>query len=168
MKVLTCILGVLLASTVVALLLFGGRISNSSIVSDENSVSVPQSDNSFSSPDAKIDSIIGMWKYTDITIDSSYSSEEDLSSIKENYGNLEAYYVFNDDHTATNTFSGYGDSGTHVGTWTQLTPTMYKFVYSYYSDVLKETLEIESEITLIDGMLYDNIDGMILVYEPVR
>lgn len=165
MKALTCILAVLLAGTIVALVMFGGKFSGSSSMNTDNS-SISNANQSTS--DTVIDSIIGMWKYTDITIDEAYASEMDLEEIKKSYGDFEAYYIFNEDHTATNTFSGYGDSGTHEGTWTQLTPTLYKFVYPYYSDVLKETLEIESEITLTDRKLYDDIEGMLLIYEPVH
>ena len=40
-----------------------------------------------------------------------------------------------------------------IGTWIQLTPEYYVFSYTFYSDKLKEDLEIENIISIVDGSL---------------
>ena len=181
MKALTAILAVLLGGVFVALLLFGGKFasdpsSRPAAMTQEQSVQIETEPITAAEPETSqipATDIIGMWKYAGIEVFYDSMSDDEIQNLKDANANLEAYFVFNEDHTAANTFIENGSPTIHEGSWSQLTPDLYKYTYPYYSEVTKKTSDVESTITISDGKLYEKqfdtgTSYILLIYERVQ
>lgn len=94
--------------------------------------------------------IVGVWKFTGPDIK---AQEEDAQKVKAEYEGIEMYFSFAEDGRAAITNVVDNQLDYKIGTWMQLTPEYYVFSYTFYSDKLKEDLEIEDIISIVDGSL---------------
>lgn len=95
--------------------------------------------------------IVGVWKFAEVDVKAE--SEEDVKTLKGVYEDTEKYLSFNEDGRAAATNVVDNQLDYKIGTWIQLTPEYYVFSYTFYSDKLKEDLEIEDIISIVDGSL---------------
>lgn len=95
--------------------------------------------------------IVGVWKFTEVDVKAE--SEEDVQTLKGVYDNIDKYLSFAEDGRAACTNVVDNQLDYKIGTWIQLTPEYYLFSYTFYSDKLKENLEIENIISIVDGSL---------------
>lgn len=115
--------------------------------------------------------IVGVWKFTGP--DAKAESEEDVQTLEGVYEGTEKYLSFNEDGRAATTNVVDNQLEYKIGTWIQLTPEYYLFSYTFYSDKLKEDLEIEDIISIVDGSLrlrqFDSGDTYLYeVYEKIE
>ena len=95
--------------------------------------------------------IVGVWKFAEVDIKAE--NEEDVQTLKGVYEDIDKYFSFSEDGRAAITNVVDNQLDYKIGTWIQLTPEYYVFSYTFYSDKLKEDLEIEDIISIVDGSL---------------
>lgn len=95
--------------------------------------------------------IVGVWKFAEVDVKAE--NEEDVQTLKGVYEDIDKYFSFSEDGRAAITNVVDNQLDYKIGTWIQLTPEYYVFSYTFYSDKLKEDLEIEDIISIVDGSL---------------